>query len=144
MKIAVTILGMLIVLISAVACDVSNAQMSLDGPDTIAKDEDALYQVTITNLQPAGVVEFFPYINLDDDELIDEEELIGGFILVDPIDPDGVASTQFLLNPAEFFQSLELAVPDITTIEVYAQLYLSPDNIFPIGTVSKDLNITEE
>ena len=56
MKFAVTILGMLTVLIVAVACDVTNAQMSLDGSDTIAKNEDAWYYVTITNLPPAGVV----------------------------------------------------------------------------------------
>ena len=143
MRIVVTILGMLIVLSTAAACDVSNAQMSLDGPDTIAKDEDAWYQVTITNLPPAGVVQYYPYVNLNDDEFIDEEELIGGFIRIVPVDSDGVSTRWFLLNPAEFFQSRELAVPDITTVEVYAQLYVSPDNIFAIGTVSKDLKITE-
>ena len=71
-------------------------------------------------------------------------ELIGTFIRVAPVDADGVASYWIYLNPATYFASHELAVPDTTTVNVYAEWYLSPDNIFPIDTVSKDLEITED
>lgn len=142
MKIVIGIV--MLALLAATACDVSGAVMSLEGPDTIAKDKTATYEVTTTGLTPAGVVEYFPYINLNDDEFIDEDEVIGGFIRVAPVDADGVASYSFYLNPAEFFESRELEVPDTTTVYVYAQWYLSPDNIFPIDTVSKELEITED
>ena len=80
---------------------------------------------------------------MNGNEFIDKEELIRGFIRIVPVDSDGVSTGWFLRNPAEFFQISKLAVPDITTVEVYAQLYVSQDKTFPIGTVRKDLKITE-
>ena len=142
MKYVVTIV--ILILVAATACDLSEAEMSLDGPNAITKDERAWYEIKTTNLPVLGVVEYHPYINLDDDESISEEELIGGTTRLVPVNHDGVAFMWFYLNPGEYFESRDLAVPDATTVNVFAQIYLSPNDIFPIDTVSKDLKIVIE
>ena len=117
--------------------------MTLEGPDSVAKDERAWYDVTVAGLTPLGVVNYYPYIDLNDDEFFDEDEWIGGWLRTDLINAEGESSYTFLFEPDDFFESRELEVPDTTTVNVYAELYVSPDNIFPIDTVSKDLKITE-
>ena len=140
MKIVIGIV--MLALLAATACD--DAVMTLEGPDTVAQDEEAWYDVTITGLTPIGVVNYYPFIDLNDDELIDENEWIGGFMRTEFVNSEGVSTRTFLLEPDDFFESRELEVPDATTVYVYAEFYVSPDNIYAIGTVSKDLEITEE
>ena len=142
MKIIIGIV--MLALLAATACDVSGAVMTLEGPDTVAKDENAWFDVTTTGLTPAGIVLYYPYIDLNDNELVDEGELIGGHYRTAIVNSEGVAIWSILLRPAHYFESRNLQVPDETTVHVYAEWYLLPDNILPIGTVSKDLEITED
>ena len=132
----------MIILLVATACE--GAQMTMEGPDSVAVDERAWYDVTITDLTPVGVVNYYPYLDLDDDGVMDDLEPIFGFVWTEFVNSDGTSDFLFFLDVDEFFEERELNVPDETVVSVYAEFYVSPDNVYPIGTVSQDLEIVSE
>ena len=134
--------NLLLATILLTGCDVSNVEMSLDGPTSVAKSGTAQYTVTTTGLTPTGIVEYVAYIDLNGDQFIDDGEV---FAVGDVgIDADGVAVVQFSLQPATFFGDRKLAVPSTTTVLVGEGVWwVDREQTWTyIDTVSKNLAIT--
>ena len=125
-------------------CDVSGAAVTLDGPESVAKSGTAAYTVTTTGLTPGGVVEYTPYIRLNENGVIDDAELIVGGYYIAVIDQDGVATKGFSLQPSKFFGDRNLSVPAKTTVRVRADVYWvdRESTLTFIDTATKDLAIT--
>ena len=140
MKVLIGIAIMLVLV--ATACD--TAQMTIEGPDSVAADERAWFEVEITDLTPVGVVNYYPYLDLDDDGVLDDLEYIFGYVWTEFVNSDGTSDFLFFLDVDEYFEERELNVPEEVVVSVYAEFYVSPDNVYPIGTVSQDLEITSE
>ncbi len=140
MKILIGIAIMMV--LAATACD--GAVMTMEGPDSVAVDGRAWYEVTITDLTAVGVVNYYPYVDLNEDGVFDLNEWITEYLITELVDSRGESDTWFFLEPDEYFDDRELDVPEEVVVAVYAEFYVSPDNVYEIGTVSSDLEITEE
>ncbi len=144
-KMAIVVLAGLMVMALA-ACDTSDAEITLYGPDSVAKSAPAFYTVVTTGVTPLlAIVTYQPYVDLDGDKKPDWNERLTESPMRAAADRFGVASAQFGFTPKAFFAAHKVSVPSSTTVMVISEIYWNdPSTTVALGMSSKELKITSK
>lgn len=120
------IVGLLV--LAATACSGEDVTLDLEGPASVASDEDGYYVAELWGGTPVlGFVYWIPYVDLDGDNWPDTNERLDedGVLYYSEVDRLGNADFGFWVNPEEFFGDRDLDVPDEMEVGIRAYLYWS-------------------
>ena len=138
----VVLIGLAI--LTLVACDVSNAETALFGPDEVEHDELAWFTVETEGVTPLlAIVTYQPYLDIDGDESPDWNERLTEHPIAAAADRFGVASADFFFVADTFYEAHDADVPSETVIMIDTAVYWSdPTTTRGLGRFAWDLEIT--
>ena len=115
-----TVIAVTTVMVLA-ACDAEDAELTLEGPDSVKQNDLAWFDATVTGATPIlGFVGWWTFVDLDDDNFPDRNEVIE--ISYSGVDRMGMAHKEFWLHPKSYFGDRKLSVPTSAEVKVRAEV----------------------